>query len=278
MGWNMAGTYYHSRQDDQIFDIDKNCTWMHTLVNLFRKHPGLGAIGHRSWWGSSTAPVLPFPLLLPLPLPLPLPRPPHPPHPAAAAAAAAGSVLCKTKLMLMQCRCDSLWEKRVCFDDRWALELPGHAAAAAECCCCCCCKVSHRLSRPALLPSRKMRSVQSNGAACPRASGPCPCRTFFKDPDLNVDFQCVGVAEHAPYSFRRSAFVDIGGLDEGSAEPGQCGIVSDWEVWCAAGSAGCLAWPGWGDHSARQCRRCCRHCLLLDGAWRQVSLAASTAC
>jgi hypothetical protein len=59
--------------------------------------------------------------------------------------------------------------------------------------------------------------------------------TFFKDPDLNVDFQFVGAADFAPYSFRRSAFMEIGGLDEGSSEPGQCGIISDWEVSVLAG-------------------------------------------
>ena len=53
-------------QDDMIFETDANCTWMHTLVNLFQKWPRLGAMGHRGWCGSraTAAPVLP-PVLLP---------------------------------------------------------------------------------------------------------------------------------------------------------------------------------------------------------------------
>jgi hypothetical protein len=66
-----------------------------------------------------------------------------------------------------------------------------------------------------------------------------PRRTFFKDPELNVDFQFVGVADFAPFSFRRAAFMDIGGMDEGASEPGMCGIISDWEVGAAGnGTAG----------------------------------------
>ncbi len=42
-------------QDDQIFNMDANCTWMRNLVDLFRKHPRLGAIGHRGWCGSLAA-------------------------------------------------------------------------------------------------------------------------------------------------------------------------------------------------------------------------------
>jgi hypothetical protein len=38
------------------------------------------------------------------------------------------------------------------------------------------------------------------------------------------------VADFAPLSVRRAALLDVGGLDEGMAEPGQCGIASDWEL------------------------------------------------
>jgi hypothetical protein len=52
----------------------------------------------------------------------------------------------------------------------------------------------------------------------------------------------VGVADYAPYSFRRAAFLDIGGLDEGASEPGQCGIISDWEVGPAGAGRGGRSW------------------------------------
>ena len=42
-------------QDDQIIEVDKNCTWMRNLVSLFHKHPRLGAIGHRGWCGHAAA-------------------------------------------------------------------------------------------------------------------------------------------------------------------------------------------------------------------------------
>lgn len=40
----------------------------------------------------------------------------------------------------------------------------------------------------------------------------------------------MGASDYAPYSFRRAAYLDIGGIDESAGEPGQCGILSDWEI------------------------------------------------
>jgi hypothetical protein len=74
-----------------------------------------------------------------------------------------------------------------------------------------------------------------------------PRRTFFKEPQLGLDFQFVGVADYAPYSFRKAALADIGGIDESGSEPGMCGILGDWEVGPleAAGFRGaCLPFPG----------------------------------
>jgi hypothetical protein len=42
--------------------------------------------------------------------------------------------------------------------------------------------------------------------------------------------QFVELADFGPYGVRRSAFHEVGGLDEGLSEPGQCGIWSDWEL------------------------------------------------
>jgi hypothetical protein len=39
-------------QDDQIFNADANCTWMADTLSLYRKHPRLGAMGHRGWCDS----------------------------------------------------------------------------------------------------------------------------------------------------------------------------------------------------------------------------------
>ncbi len=40
----------------------------------------------------------------------------------------------------------------------------------------------------------------------------------------------MGASDYAPYSFRKAAYLDIGGIDESAGEPGQCGILSDWEI------------------------------------------------
>ncbi len=40
----------------------------------------------------------------------------------------------------------------------------------------------------------------------------------------------MGASDYAPFSFRKAAYLDIGGIDEGMGEPGQCGILSDWEI------------------------------------------------
>ena len=53
---------------------------------------------------------------------------------------------------------------------------------------------------------------------------------MFKEPQLGFDFQFVGAVDLAPVSFRRAALLDVGGFDEGMSEPGQCGILSDWEI------------------------------------------------
>lgn len=91
------------------------------------------------------------------------------------------------------------------------------------------------------------------------ASAPC-CRTNFREPTLDIPFQFVGVADYAPYTFRRTTFMDIGGLDEGASEPGQCGIISDWEVstrvWLAGWQVGYMHVPVSQDSA--------------QGGWRQL--------
>ncbi len=70
----------------------------------------------------------------------------------------------------------------------------------------------------------------------------------------------MGVADYAPYTFRRTTFMDIGGLDEGASEPGQCGIISDWEVstrvWLAGWQVGYMHVPVSQDSA--------------QGGWRQL--------
>jgi hypothetical protein len=45
-----------------------------------------------------------------------------------------------------------------------------------------------------------------------------------------VPFQFVTVADFSPYAVRATALAAVGGLDEGLAEPGECGIFSDYEL------------------------------------------------
>lgn len=45
-----------------------------------------------------------------------------------------------------------------------------------------------------------------------------------------IPFQFVSVADYAPYGLRADAFREIGGLDEGFASEGECGIFSDYEL------------------------------------------------
>jgi hypothetical protein len=49
----------------------------------------------------------------------------------------------------------------------------------------------------------------------------------FYDPILNLRVQFTSVADYAPFSVRKSALIDVGGVDEGLSEPGECGIYSD---------------------------------------------------
>ena len=45
-----------------------------------------------------------------------------------------------------------------------------------------------------------------------------------------VPFQFVTVADFSPYAVRASALAAVGGLDEGMASPGDCGIFTDYEL------------------------------------------------
>jgi hypothetical protein len=45
-----------------------------------------------------------------------------------------------------------------------------------------------------------------------------------------VPFQFVTVADFSPYAVRASALAAVGGLDEGLAQPGDCGIFTDYEL------------------------------------------------
>ena len=48
--------------------------------------------------------------------------------------------------------------------------------------------------------------------------------------DRGLPFQFVSVADYSPYAVRAEALRDIGGLDEGLAEEGECGIFTDYEL------------------------------------------------
>lgn len=65
-----------------------------------------------------------------------------------------------------------------------------------------------------------------------------PVRSWFANPALGgAEMMWVPVADWAPMAVRRSALLDIGGIDEGLSEPGECGIVSDadlsYRMWLA---------------------------------------------
>ena len=47
---------------------------------------------------------------------------------------------------------------------------------------------------------------------------------------LGVPFQFVSVADFSPFAVRASALAAVGGLDEGMARPGECGIFTDYEL------------------------------------------------
>jgi hypothetical protein len=50
------------------------------------------------------------------------------------------------------------------------------------------------------------------------------------EPELNVRMDYVELADFGPFAIRKTVFHELGGLDEGMSEPGQCGIWSDWEM------------------------------------------------
>ncbi len=87
---------------------------------------------------------------------------------------------------------------------------------------------------------------------------------------------------------RRSMFHEIGGLDEGLSEPGQCGIWSDWEVcmrtWLAGYQVVHMAAPRNGDGTPGGTHRnvgvggrrgCC--CCGRGGGWSRRRLVAEVA-
>uniref|UniRef100_A0A7S0R483 Glycosyltransferase 2-like domain-containing protein n=1 Tax=Chlamydomonas leiostraca TaxID=1034604 RepID=A0A7S0R483_9CHLO len=55
-------------------------------------------------------------------------------------------------------------------------------------------------------------------------------RRFFTDPSTGVAMHWVYVTDFAPLAARRSALRAVGGIDEGMMEPGQCAIITDWEL------------------------------------------------
>ena len=69
----------------------------------------------------------------------------------------------------------------------------------------------------------------------------------FTDPTTDVGFQFVSVADFAPFAVRRTAFMDVGMLDEGMAPAGESGILSDYEfcerVWGAGWQVGQMVTP-----------------------------------
>lgn len=62
----------------------------------------------------------------------------------------------------------------------------------------------------------------------------------YMDKDTGAIAQFVMLANFGPYALRRAAYVDVGGLDEGYTEPGQCGIFSDFDLSMRLWSAGYL--------------------------------------
>lgn len=69
-----------------------------------------------------------------------------------------------------------------------------------------------------------------------------------RDPVLDLPFNFVSVASFSPFSVRREAFLDVGGMDEAAADPGECGIQADWELsmrfWWGGWQVGVLTRPG----------------------------------
>jgi hypothetical protein len=63
-----------------------------------------------------------------------------------------------------------------------------------------------------------------------------------------VPFQFVTVADFSPFAVRASALAAVGGLDEGMAAPGDCGIFSDYELslrmWASGWQVGHMALRG----------------------------------
>lgn len=69
----------------------------------------------------------------------------------------------------------------------------------------------------------------------------------FTDLTTGILFQFVALADFGPYAVRRSAYIDVGGLDEGMSEAGQCGIFSDFDLsmrlWAAGYQVGLIYTP-----------------------------------
>jgi len=51
-----------------------------------------------------------------------------------------------------------------------------------------------------------------------------------RDPVLGLQLQFAQVVDMAPMAVRRSAYLHVGGLDETASEPGECGVMSDWDL------------------------------------------------
>lgn len=53
----------------------------------------------------------------------------------------------------------------------------------------------------------------------------------YRDPLTgSLPFEFVSVVDFSPMAIRRAALVDVGGMDEGLAAPGECGIFTDFEL------------------------------------------------
>ncbi len=53
---------------------------------------------------------------------------------------------------------------------------------------------------------------------------------WFKDPVLDLVLHFVLKVDMAPMAIRKSAYINIGGMDETVTEPGECGIITDWDL------------------------------------------------
>ncbi len=107
-------------------------------------------------------------------------------------------------------------------------------AGAVQCCALwlASTKPDAQVSPSCLLP-RQVAVVGMNSCKLGHAEEIALGHMVLEDKQLGVDMQFCALVDTAPLVVRRSVFLELGGLDEGLSEPGECG------EWTAAG-------VGWG--------------------------------